>query len=263
MQCQHLTKRNQPCKNEVIGDTNYCYLKSHHPCPNTYEITSEKLLEQFKYSHEDPSNFEVCDVEGDGACLYRSLSQALYKRLGTLKEHPLYDSISTILEGEDTMFLSNHAETEMAIFLQKTLKDWLYENQDDVMKPLGLNIKDFVETTHVMSMDIYRIIYDIFAGNPDFLMVQKNGVHSVKKIPFRWGGSPEQYAFTNIFGFSVNIYDLITIDRRKFTIKPANFRHKIKRLRLLQSFEGTDDNTVNLYYTEIKGMPHYMYLHSE
>lgn len=264
MQCQHLSKRNKICKNEVIGKTAYCHLKSHHPCANTFEITKEKLLEQFKHSYEDPSNFDVHDVEGDGACLYRSLSQALFKRLDILLDHPLYDEIFEIVKDDKGCdYLSEHIETEMAVFLQKTLKDWLYNNQNNTMKQLGCTVKDLVETTHEMSMEIYRIIFGIFAGNPDYVMVQKDGVHSVKNIPSRWGGCPEQYAFTNIFGFSVKIYDLITMDRRKFTIKTANFRHKIKRLRLLQSFAGNSEETVNLYYTEIRGMPHYMYLHSE
>jgi len=264
MQCQHLTKTERPCKNEAIGNSEYCYLKSHHPNREAFDIAKQKVIDQFKHRTEDPNRFEIRDVDGDGACLYRSFAQAIYKRLKTISCHPLFEDIQKIIEGEDDDYLSDPSETLLANFLQKTIKDWLYKNQNHIMKPLDCKVRDLVESTHDMSMEIYRIIYGIFAGDADFLMVQKDGVHSVKKIPFRWGGTPEQYAFTQIFGFTVNIYDLITLDRRKWTIKAANFRHKVRRLRLLQNLHGSEetlDDTVNLFYTEIKGIPHYMYLH--
>jgi len=268
MKCQHRSKTGRKCGNDIIGNSKYCYLKSHYPTRHMFEMIKTKIIDNFKYTTLSADDFELYNVKGDGACLYRSLAQGLYKQLQYLHNHPLFNVIMGIV-GEDRMaidgeFLDEETETELAIFLQRLIKEWLYKRQDNMIKELGLTIRDLIQSTHDMNMDVYRDLYEIFAGEADVIKVENDDIEKLVEIPNRWGGTPEQYGFSMIFQIGVKIHDLVTLDSRKFTIKEATFRYKLKRIRFIQGINVNSLNEdINIFYTNVKGAPHYMYMSTE
>ena len=259
MRCRHMTINGKQCNNGIIGDSDYCYLKSHHTTSNEYDMIRAKLIDKFTYDTCDPDMFQLHNVDGDGACLYRSFAQAIYKRIERLCDHPLYNEIWEIIQEVNTDYLDNDTETTLAIYMQKIIKNWLYEKQDHIVHKTDYTVTNLVKAEHAMTMKMYYQIYNRFAGKSDFITAEAIRY----TIPFRWGGSPEQYAFSSIFKFKIDIYELWTLDRRKLHLKQANFRHKLKRMKLIQSFCPDDVlDTTHFYYTTVKDdIPHYMYMH--
>ena len=85
---------------------------------------------------------------------------------------------------------------------------------------IDCTVGEFVLIDHeeVPDMEIYKDLYEIFAGDDDYILIEKENDSSddinednkktyIKKyIPLRWGGMSEIYAFYKIFGININQY---------------------------------------------------------
>ena len=257
----------KPCKNEAMRGSGYCHLKKHHPTPAEYEIAVAKLYDHFESTTLDPRGFEIIDVLGDGACMYRCMVQMLHNsRSPQIREkNALLLSIPSDTRGaaqKGCVLMDDETEEAAARKMQELLKTWLYDNRQEIVAQLGCTVEELVLSTHedVTTIDDYRILYEIFAGEPDFLIVEEpDGTQKKVALPFRWGGAAEQYAFHRIFGMSLCVYEIVTCDSKSLKIHTCTTRTKNYRLKIIQMFEADDVETVNLILTEKKGGgPHYM-----
>lgn len=257
--CKHNVIK--PCKNNAIKGSDYCHLKSHHPTTAEYEIAVSKLVDGHLSTTVDPRMFRIYDVVGDGACMYRCLAQMLYSHGRTRAGAMPLDIPEYTRE-----LMSDEDEDAVARKMQDLLKTWLYNNKNEHVECLGCTVEELVLSTHedVTNMEDYRILFDIYAGEPDLVIINHpDGSKEKAILPFRWGGAAEQYAFTQIFEIPLRVYDMITCDTKTFEIRNCTLRTKNYRLREIQAFEDFKGKPylppVNLIITEKRrGAPHYM-----
>lgn len=161
------------------------------------------------------SNFEVHEVKGDGACLYRSLSNGLFhlldKDLNKVKQifkkskyfrnGSFLNEYLDIVEcfQHDDYVLDDDIEDEIAIELQKLIFYFIKHNKNfNISKYLpsyseiSTNIEKLILLCHNLSYEEYLETYCIWAGE-DY---NKE----------RWGGIPELVIFCILFKVSITIY---------------------------------------------------------
>ena len=121
----------------------------------------------------------------------------------------------------------------------------------------------WIQQQALPSLEIYQQLYDIFAGDRNFLFSKKKRIF----IPPRWGGITEIYAFVKIFNVNVNQWTYQKWDEKNNKIKLTTHKDNKRRLYLLQKIELTNDEnenklTLNLLYLDSfkEYKRHYMYL---
>jgi len=192
------------------------------------------------------NDFILYEVKPDGACLFRSLSNALYlnsdKNIGNLKlkflesgyfndEYAdfLKDFDNDIIEcfiNQDNDCLEDELEEEIARGLQKIILNYIGRNADiDVnsilMDATGekLLIRDLVLAVHGHSMEEYLNLYEIFAGDEDFrkkIEIDEFGKEYEKKekVADRWGGTLEIIIFAHLFNINIKVFITQIYDNR-------------------------------------------------
>ncbi len=229
--------------------------------------------DNFKNETKSRNNFTEVNVYGDGACLYRCLIRFLVDYQKELNKHPLFYKI---FDDKDIK------EGGAAKNLQIILKNWLYENKDEKIESfmnMDCTVGEFVLIDHeeVPDMDIYKDLYEIFAGDDDHILIEKDDVGALapthlsapleakkvgnthenkenektyikKYIPLRWGGMSEIYAFYKIFGVIVKQYVGVRWNKSKNKMDYYDFDSKRleKRYKLIQIIGNiNDDNEDN------------------
>ena len=203
--CLFVNRNGIPCSNHNILNTEYCHLKSHHPDLVKYQECLEKLYQIYYDKTVDHNNFIIKDVVGDGACLYRCFIVHLLKNLPHLMNiNPeVYIDFMKVLNGffqlslEDSgidiekwtsfeyqtkinqivdkkMLETNYLlVNKLARYIQIKLKDWLVKNKTFSIEDLGgFTIENLVENCHEMSLEQYDFLYNIFAGDLDYLLIK-------------------------------------------------------------------------------------------
>jgi len=202
--CNHIGRNNNKCKNYRLGESMFCYLKSHHSDADAYEKIIEKQYQNYITNTIDHSHFTLKDVVGDGACLYRCFVIYLLYNLQNLVEvnKPMYEILSKNVNEFfqlkfnssidiinmhpdqyktfiDEIFDNRMIEVnylfinKLAKIIQVALKTWLVEHKDLTIEELGgFTIENLIQNCHDITIEQYEYLYDIFAGENDFLYVK-------------------------------------------------------------------------------------------
>jgi hypothetical protein len=189
----------------------------------------------------------IYNVAKDGACLYRCMAKYLYDQYR--KNVHLRQIIDCNFNSE-LFDISQHydfdVETAIARALQILLVQWVIEDAETA---------SLVEICHNLPINIYSEIYQIFAGDVDYIYTNIGCEKPKKvKIPTRWGALPEQIAFNRIFGVAINIYTLH--QRRTTKINMDNVKH------IMTVDAAGQSGVLNLLLTETKAS-HYMLIAME
>jgi len=316
--CLHISKSGITCDNKKILGTNFCYLKSHHSNQKEYQDCVETLYQNYVSQTIDSKNFQVIDVIGDGACLYRCFTVHLLKNLKTLSKtnHEIYSDFMEITNEffqlkmenntvkiddwsqeeyqskiqeiiEQKMLETNYMfVNKLAKYLQVKIKDWLVSNKSMPIEELGgFTLEHLVENCHDITLEQYNVLYEIFAGDLDYIMIQQddsdesigvkedvsnqsrsNGGKMQKlNIPDRWGSTSETYGFSGLCHINVNVFVIKRFDRKSCGIILGKKIVKSSRMELyqrvaLRSFGETVSKDLDVLLIERKGFPHYQYL---
>lgn len=171
--------------------------------------------------------------------------------------------------------LNAETETNVSRYLQNIAMEWLCANVDkEIVEGTRHTIRDCVLETHDLdSMEEYKDLYSIFAGDPDFVTIKtdkryKTGVmagqyiYKKKYICNRWGSYPEQYAISQIFGVRIIVYVPRRYSSAQFKIMKEPNLSKARLYRYAISEPVTSCNfktpTVNLLLFERPKTSHYM-----
>lgn len=331
--CLHLNKNGTNCGNKKIFGSEYCYLKSHYPNTEIYENTIESHYQNFVSQTLEHNDFTVTDVIGDGACLYRCFVVYLLKNLHLLVEHnqEIYLEFFQMINEYFQLKLENNnlqitnwtseeyqskikeiieqkmVETnylivnKLAKYLQVKIKDWLVANKNMPIEDLGgFPLEQLIENCHDINLEQYDFLYNIFAGDLDYILVKlddeelaelaaletgviediddengkkdnnnENKEEDVKykkvNIPDRWGSTSEIYGFSGLFNVNVNVYVIKRFDKKRCDVVLGKKVVKSSRFELYQRVSLRSDTPkmneeLDVLLIERKGFPHYQYL---
>ena len=172
-------------------------------------------------------------MAGDNACFYRCISN-------TIKYWK-----------NDRKFENNNSDYDLeqqdkiSRKIQKIICKWLYKNKDKIIEELNITVKEFVIYTHDLIND-----YDCenYTGNNlyDDLMYEylkrylRFAGDDIVSEYDRWGGSPEQYAISEIFEVPVYTYVYKKFNKKTGKIENGKIRgnkpEKNVRFKLYQVF---------------------------
>lgn len=266
MQCQFRFKNDTLCKNKVIGSLKYCHLLKHNKDRDRYNQELERFYDLFLKSTQSIEDFEIYDVLGDGACLYRCFAR-LFLCTSNLKIDLESDYVDELLNMKKCelmgymyqpqklkdIVLDEYTEEKMAYLLQQIIREWIMENRDMRIEHLDCTLENYVKVCHEIG-DIfeYNMLYKIFAGDKKTVKIDSGRVYQSGKnqgkpifknvaIRDRWGGAPELFAFTHIFGINIQIYTLKDFDINKCKVINCGLKNFDARCLLTEKFEN-DNN---------------------
>jgi hypothetical protein len=266
MLCQYRFKNDTQCKNTVMGTLKYCHLLKHHKDRDRHNQEQERLHTLYKDSTQSVQDFEIYDVLGDGACLYRCFARLLLctsklkidlesdyvDELLIMKKCLLIGYTEQSLKLKD-INLNKYEEGNMAYLLQQIIREWIMENRDMKIEHLDCTLENYVKVCHEIG-DIfeYNMLYKIFAGDKKTVKIDSGRVYQSGKnqgkpifknvaIRDRWGGAPELFAFTHIFGINIQIYTLKDFDINKCKVINCGLKNFNARCTLTEIFEN-DNN---------------------
>ena len=206
--CSFVDKKGTICGRNNLTGSEHCHLKSHYDTEIEYKMAISNVMEEFKEGRIPANQFLQSNVEADGACLFRSVANAIFHICGNdletlferfeaseyyqmlpkavkdgflLEYRKLFENFS-----DPDEFLDDEIETEVAIILQKmAVRYTLAKSSVDVtetMEGIGdifgpsCTLQTFIETTHEITLDEYVSLYEKFAGEDDFYLKEKEVV---------------------------------------------------------------------------------------
>lgn len=268
MRCLYFFKNGNQCKNKTIGDIDRCHIMAHQTDIIQYRETIENVKKEFISSTININNFSVCDVQNDGACAYHCMIFAIYthsKHTQIIINHEsdYVDELSELIKETKNIATLKENCDSMASLMQQILREWIMDNQNREIN--GMTLKEYISICHeIDDMMEYNELYKKYAGDGDTIPVKtdrinKNGKNIIKKVTIRdrWGGSPEFYAFTQIFGFEVNIYVLKKFSEKNCKILNGSLKNDTSRLKLLETFNKNNGIPTNILLINDR---HYCYL---
>ncbi len=277
MTCSFRDRNNNQCKNLKIGNSIYCHLRSHYPDLNKYWEIVDKLRNQFELSTISLNDFRIHNITSDGACAFRCMIRALYDVknfyiLVVKHESEYTDKLINLIKKYPKLNLT--IERELANLIQQIIREWIIDNKDRIIENMDYTLENFIMTCHEFeSIEDYNELYKIFSGDDDYIKIEtdkiykkgKNqGKHIVKKVEIndRWGGSPELYAFCNIFNLKLSVYVLKKFNDKTCKVVKGSVKGLPSRLKLWQTFNNEFNGShVNFLLTD-KQNSHYNYLES-
>lgn len=256
--CQYVFKNGNLCKNKAIGDIDRCHIMSHQNDMVLYQKTVKNLKNKFLSSTIDINNFIVYDVPRDGACVYHCMNMALQMSKNNIKVNYDSDYMDQLLVLVDKKNVDDDREL-MAYLIQQIIREWIMENQDREIE--GMSLKDYVCLCHdLYDIDEYNEHYKNYAGEEHYIYIDKvNGKKQKEYLKDRWGGSPEFYAFTIMFGFELDIYSLKRFSEKNCKIIKGSLKNDVSRLEHLQTFNKGGGKPIRFLQTDNNGY-HYSYL---
>lgn len=171
---------------------------------------------QFEKNTVDPKQLWVENVIDDNACCYRALANGLFHR-------SFYSTTEDILEHkeewnlfkEDTMeddewgFWGDEQD-KMAKYIQQEIVKFIDKHQDtkldtfsDKFAPYDMTFSELIMMTHGLNITEYIALYSMFAGEEAFITTEFGDIEMADD---RWGGLPEQIAFSFRFKVPIIVY---------------------------------------------------------
>jgi hypothetical protein len=286
MRCQHFFKNGNQCKNKAIGDLYFCHIRAHQNDMVAYNETIEKLQAEFISSTINMNNFSLIrKITKNGACAYQCMVWAVYYRnihkiknqKDILIDHEsdysdkfieLLRSSRTSKNNVDDNKISDNID-DLANLMQQIVREWIMEHRDYIVDNIS-TLEEYVLMCHdgFDNIDEYNahyqedaskeIIYEVETGK-----FNKKGKPIIEKIYIddRWGGSPEIYAFSKIFGMEVNIYLLKRFSTSQGKKINGSLRDKSSRAQLVNTFnENCGLPVYFLLLNDNSEEPHYTYI---
>lgn len=263
MQCLFTFRNGKKCSNRSIFGSNYCHLEIHHPSKEEYSKLFAIKFDEFISDRIPVSNFKIVEVEGDGACLFRCLSNAIFKKCNNninlvieifqktgfhnnpnfLKD---YLDISECFTSEEYQ-LDSDLEEEISRAIQLIIVNYVRENSNMKIM-LDMSVEEIIMLCHNLDLDTYLKNYSQFAGDDDYIIekIEKNGKMKSRKVEIddRWGGIPELKIFCILFNFDIVIYTPQKFD--KIYMKPTEAT-KLRKNIYLKEIEKIESEQPNPY----------------
>jgi hypothetical protein len=258
--CSFTSPSGTECNKDAVythNDIHMCNSKSHWPTSELYDKYQDRARNIFNESTLAVDAIQIKKITKDGACFYRTIAKFLYDN-----------------SDEYNVDVFDYDETALSAKVQHELNEFIYSHRGLFIKQCAQKLEDIVIQTHIdniSSLEEYHELYDIFAGDDDYTIVDKvnkNGrkIKVRKSIPDRWGSTAEQIAFAILYKTKVNVFLLQKFDKRSLTVKEVTKRAKDIRLKLYQSInpemEGVECNDceLNIILEKQTGMSHYLYI---
>ena len=238
--------------------------------------------------------FDITDVDKDGACMYHCMALFIFRNIKFFARMDIMKDYIEILKNgknitDDVLanpkrlleFITSLAEEdfdkvddELSFYIQKLLKNWCVENSDRIIANFEIPLSTWILMTHeeISSMQEYNQYYDVYAGDPDFILIpsdekyksgKKKGEYKMKKeeIPERWGGITELYAFNHLFETWIYVYNLKRFDRRNGKVFNCTDKSKYARFSQYSHLLNINEprGTMELLLTN-SNSPHYKLL---
>lgn len=246
MICGFVGNSGKVCKNERLEGSNFCYKREHYKSENEYNEIYEKHLENFKRDRVSIRKFILIEVNGDGACLYRCLSNGLFRNFGNdlkiLRDKFLttgyfeednfledYMDIFECFKGNDYL-LDDDLEGDIARGLQRLILNYVRINGKKKIM-MDMSLEELIFICHDMNLEMYIENYSKFAGDDGEVA--------------RWGGIPELKIFSILFGYNINIYVPQKFKKKKFRVVNDNKLDDNSYLKMIENV-GSDEN-INIF----------------
>ncbi len=261
------------CKKTKVKNSDYCYCKSHYPSIEMYNIVYDNILNEFSAESINVNDYITTKTFEDGSCMYNAMVKFLleHKDKYFIKNNIHFKQLikEYYSKNDNTTF----DETVLTRRLQELLRSWIMNHLD---KPIiecdNILVRDMVLISHdpyIESIEDYSKYYEIYAGDPDYILIEDNNKKSKKKIsiPSRWGSMIEAYAFKELFQVNVYIYTKYKFVKRTLNVTICSDKEKsaienVYRYKVHNVYNASSniyDSEKNLYLVYLSGKNHYLY----
>lgn len=192
------------------------------------------------------SNFRVKEVKGDGACLYRCLSNCIFngslKNLKEIKSKFIstgyfnnkkflsdYMDIYKCFTGDDYE-LDDDLEEDIARGLQLLILNYVKKNRKKKIL-MEMTLEELILLCHEIDYETYIGNYERFAGEED------------EEIN-RWGGIPEIRVFCILFDYEISIYTPQKFNEKKMKIMNVTKIRDDTYLKLIDKIGSDGDKSI-------------------
>ncbi len=261
------------CKKTKVKNSDYCYCKSHYPSIEMYNIVYDNILNEFSAESINVNDYIETKTFEDGSCMYNAMVKFLleHKDKQNIKNNIHFKQLikEYYSKNDNTTF----DETVLTRRLQELLRSWIMNNLD---KPIiecdNILVRDMVLISHdpyIESIEDYSKYYEIYAGDPDYIVTDDSSKKGKKKIsiPTRWGSMIEAYAFKELFQVNVHIYTKYKFVKRTLNVTICSDKEKsaienVYRYKVHNVYNASSniyDSEKNLYLVYLSGKNHYLY----
>ena len=156
----------------------------------------------------DPSIFQIQDVEGDNACLYRAIANYLYFGSPATSNRSIlkmkdWGNVKNIERVTADYGRYSGKQDLLARFLQNEILEFISKNHEMKVPFLGdARLMEAVPLVHEISWEEYLMYYTTFAGDIDFEQLESEGYYVD-----RWGSTLEQWVITEMLKVPIIIFN--------------------------------------------------------
>ena len=256
----------EKCKNNCLGNLNFCYLKKHNIDRDLYNKEITNIKNNFNKNTLPKTQFKIHKIERDGACMFKCMAKFIIKNLKQYNEKipDLCGLIESIMKSSEHIL---DKEEEVSELIQLSIKDWIVSNPNYYFSKFNMSLRELIPIFHgeeeIITIDDYAKYFSIYAGDPDYINVEKKIDNEIiierQEIPERWGTMLELLTFMKIFSTNINIFILKKIDTKNFKQVVCSNRSRNYRYFLSQKLFNKSNGlpTLNLYFNTIYSNPHY------
>ena len=157
----------------------------------------------------DPCLFQIQDVIGDNACLYRALANYVYfatspKSIRQMLKFNDWGNIKNIDEVTRELGVYSDTQNRIAKEIQDLIVNYIADHPDDKIPQVAdMTIENAIPVIHGISWEEYLAYYSDFAGSADIMAEIDADGYSVD----RWGSTIEQYAISKIIQCPVIVFN--------------------------------------------------------
>ncbi len=267
------------CKKTKVSTSNYCYCKTHYPSKEEYDVVYNNILSTFQAESIDVNAYEEVKTFEDGSCMYNAMVKFLldHKEKHNIKNNKHFQNLTKDWYSKSVSNTAIQNEVILTRRLQELLRSWIMNNLD---KPIiecdNMLVRDMVLISHdpyIETVEDYGKYYQIYAGDPDYILTESNEEESKKgkkkrvSIPTRWGSTIEAYAFKELFQVNVYMYTKYKFVKRTLNVTVCSDRERsnmenIYRYKIYNAYNVSPniyDPEKNLYLVYLSSKNHYLY----
>ena len=271
MSCDYIGEDGVRCGGRLVEGSSYCSNPNHYSSKGEYEVVLKNVLDKFVGERERCEDYELVEIEGDGACLYRCFANAIFlncgrdlnklvkkfKRTGYFDDKCFlgdYIDISDCFMAEDYR-LDVDLEGDIARGLQRMILNYVKKNSGRKVM-FDMTLEELIKMCHDISLEDYLKNYEYFAGDDDYVGNKR------VKIGDRWGGTPEIKVFSLLFNMDVIVYTTQKFDEKILCVENTGSYGDGIYLRVLEEIgvEGRSRGVLRLLMRYYRRGSHYDFL---
>ena len=198
MNCAHKMKRGA-CKNPVLKNSLFCYLKSHHSNKTAYYQAIETLKKEWISETYPIDLFTKHNAPEDGWCFYYSFGMAILNKFINKTENININSffakndLKTYVEKKD--FENKHFRELVTYKVYLIARKWLKDNINDVHDETKEAMCDFI-----VNMNDVDTVDEYFSEESTLVDIKEELSEEY------WGGVCEQYALSKYFKTDIIVF---------------------------------------------------------